>query len=168
MATIHLKIFHPIQTKQFEYVFPFQEVHKPLCSNLVFVNQCIFCSRQMACNVLPYNWSSMHSWIVMQSVMSCASYANASPCAKLGTKLPTLPTTWAPTFKKIDTILKPTMTKWAILCLFSSFTYLISSPFFIIHNIECHQYFHTIGGNKQLQSPLTYQQVNVVVWFLQW
>ncbi len=63
----------------------------------------------------------------MQSVMSYASYANVSPCAKLGTKLRT-PTTWAVTFKRIDTILKPTMTKWAILCLFSSFTYLISSP----------------------------------------
>jgi len=66
---------------------------------------------------------------LMQSVMSCASYANASPYAKLGTKLPTPPTTWAPTFKRINTILKPTMTKWAILCLFSSSTYLISSPF---------------------------------------
>jgi hypothetical protein len=32
--------------------------------------------------------------------------------------------------KRIDTILKPTMTKWAILWLFSSFTYLISSPFY--------------------------------------
>ncbi len=66
---------------------------------------------------------------VMFYVMFCALYANASSCAKLGTKLPTPPITWAATFESINTILKPTMTKWAILHLFSFSTYLISSPF---------------------------------------
>ncbi len=103
----------------------------------------------------------------MQLFMSYASYTNASPCAKMGTKLPIPPTTWATTFKRIDIILKPTMTNWAILCLFSSFIYLISSLYDHPQH-ECHQYFHTRSGGKLLQSPITYQQVDVVVSFFQW
>ncbi len=54
-------------------------------------------------------------------ISQCKSYA------KLSFKLPIFPTTWAPTFKRIATIVNPTITKWTTLGLLLFFTNLISS-----------------------------------------
>ncbi len=65
-------------------------------------------------------------------ISQCKSYA------KLSIKLPILPTTWAPTFKRIATNVNPTITKGTILGLLLFFTKPNIIMFVIIHRHERH------------------------------
>ncbi len=69
----------------------------------------------------PCILGSIGNHYVLCIISQCKSYA------KVSIKLPILPTTWAPTFKRIATIVNPTITKWTILGLLLFFTNLISS-----------------------------------------